>query len=116
MKIHELKILPQFFKELISGSKNFEIRRHDRDFQIGDILKLKEWNHISYTGKEHRVIITSILTSQEFQGLADNYVALGVLSIESIPYINNVTLNEKIEIFCKEALSRSPSSELNSTE
>lgn len=86
MKIHELKILPLYFEELIKGSKNFEIRKNDRDFQVGDILMLreyrKEFNETGYSGRKHRVVITYILTSQEFEGLAKNYVALGVFSIE----------------------------------
>lgn len=43
MKIHELKILPQYFEEVLKGNKTFEIRKNDRDFKIRDILILKEW-------------------------------------------------------------------------
>ncbi|HGS9341836.1 TPA: DUF3850 domain-containing protein, partial [Clostridioides difficile] len=28
--IHELKILPQYFKEVVNGNKNFEVRKNDR--------------------------------------------------------------------------------------
>ena len=49
--IHELKILPQYFKEVISGSKTFEIRKNDRNFCIGDRLVLKEWENGQYTGR-----------------------------------------------------------------
>lgn len=40
MKIHELKLDTEFFDDVKSGKKNFEIRKKDRDFKIGDILKL----------------------------------------------------------------------------
>ena len=48
---HELKIQPQYFKEVISGLKTFEIRKNDRDFCVGDRLVLKEWENDKYTGR-----------------------------------------------------------------
>lgn len=50
--VHELKIHPQFFKDMVSGAKNNEIRQADRPFEVGDWLKLMEWNPQSkeYTG------------------------------------------------------------------
>ena len=41
---HELKTWPEFFTETRAGRKKFELRRNDRDFQVGDQLLLKEWN------------------------------------------------------------------------
>lgn len=41
MKTHELKLDINYFEDVKSGKKNFEIRKNDRDFQIGDILELK---------------------------------------------------------------------------
>lgn len=43
MKIHELKILPQYFEKVLDGSKTFELRKDDRGFEVGDILILKEF-------------------------------------------------------------------------
>jgi len=43
MKTHELKILPQYFKNVASGLKTYEVRVNDRDFKIGDIVILNEW-------------------------------------------------------------------------
>lgn len=40
---HELKILPQYFKEVVNGNKTFEIRKNDRGFKVRDTLLLKEW-------------------------------------------------------------------------
>lgn len=42
MKTHELKLDIKYFDDVKSGKKNFEIRKNDRDFQVGDILELKK--------------------------------------------------------------------------
>ena len=66
-KIHELKILPEYFNAVIDGRKTFEIRKNDRDFAVGDTLVLKEWNQINRmpTGREQRCEITYILEGNE---------------------------------------------------
>lgn len=43
MKIHELKLDIKYFDEVKRGKKNFEIRKNDRDFMVGDILELKAY-------------------------------------------------------------------------
>lgn len=40
--LHQLKIESQFFQQIILGSKTFEVRKNDRDFQVGDYLGLNE--------------------------------------------------------------------------
>ena len=41
VKMHELKILPEFFGAHLKGIKNFEVRCNDRDYHVGDILFYK---------------------------------------------------------------------------
>ena len=55
MKTHELKINPIYFSELEQGHKTFELRKNDRNFEVGDQLVLSEYEGIKnphYTGYE----------------------------------------------------------------
>ncbi|HCU2612847.1 TPA: DUF3850 domain-containing protein [Clostridioides difficile] len=74
--IHELKILPQYFKEVVNGNKNFEVRKNDRGFKKGDLLVLKEFDGEKYTGLEIRKEITYLLDNSNY--LQDGYVVLGI--------------------------------------
>lgn len=77
--IHELKIWPVYFREVESLRKKFELRLNDRDFQIGDILFLKEFNPdgIGYTGRILKRYITYILDSH-IDGIQPGYVILSL--------------------------------------
>lgn len=43
MKEHELKIWPEQFEAVKSGIKRFEFQKNDRDFQVGDLLRLRKF-------------------------------------------------------------------------
>lgn len=58
---HKLKILPEYYNAVLSGSKMFEIRENDRNFNIGDILNLMEFDGEKYTERELKVKVTYIL-------------------------------------------------------
>lgn len=60
-KTHELKIYPKYFEAILDGKKTFEIRKDDRDFQVGDSIVLKEWDNIKYSGREIQAIIKYML-------------------------------------------------------
>lgn len=74
-KVHELKIRPEFFDKVITGSMNFDLRRDDGGFETGDRLLLREHNGRGYTGCSVRVLITYIL--RDFEGLKEGYSILG---------------------------------------
>lgn len=38
MTEHAIKIKEVYFKAVLSGEKTFEIRKNDRDYQVGDII------------------------------------------------------------------------------
>lgn len=44
MKTHYLTTLINDYERCLNGSKNFEIRSNDRDFQTGDEVLLQEYN------------------------------------------------------------------------
>ncbi len=76
-KIIELKILPEYFEAVKSGKKTFELRKNDRDFCVGDILILREFDGSKTTGRSVTVGITYILQNCGF-GLADGYAILSI--------------------------------------
>lgn len=83
MKTHQLKCWPEYFMYLALGLKNFEFRMNDRDFKVGDILNLQEWDDkkMFYTGRSLMFKVTYILHGQSIAGMNDHYC---IMSIEKI--------------------------------
>ncbi|HFK6404225.1 ASCH/PUA domain-containing protein [Listeria seeligeri] len=73
-KTHELKILSEYFWDIIEGRKTFEIRKNDRDFQVGDYLILKELKDEKHTGWKITVEVTYITKYEQ----KENYVVMGI--------------------------------------
>lgn len=71
---HDLKILPEFYEAVRSGVKAFEIRQNDRDFRVGDLLHLKEWNGTRHTGRTLWMAITYMTDFSQAPG----WVVLGL--------------------------------------
>lgn len=75
---HELKIIPKWFTLVSKGIKNFEIRKNDRDYKIGDTLILKEWEKGRYTGREIKREVEYVFYGDGSYGLAEGYCILGL--------------------------------------
>ena len=83
MKYHELKTDPAVFAAVAAGDKTHEIRFNDRDFQIGDVLHLRETvatgeamragAPLEYTGRHALREVSHI---QAGYGLVDGWVIL----------------------------------------
>lgn len=83
MKYHELKTDPAVFAAVAAGAKTHEIRFNDRDFQIGDVLHLRETlatgeemragAPLEYTGRHALREVSHI---QAGYGLIDGWVIL----------------------------------------
>lgn len=76
MKHHKLKITPQYFKDIVND-KNFEIRKNDRDFKVGDMVTLQEFLDGKYSGFEKTVTIKYVLKDCPQFGLQDGYCIFG---------------------------------------
>ena len=76
-KTHELKILPEYFVAVKGGRKTFEIRKNDRNFEVGDNLILKEIDKNSgeYTGREVSRRITYITDYAQ----KENYIVMAII-------------------------------------
>jgi hypothetical protein len=66
-RVHALKTWPDYFRELLLKRKHTEFRAFDRDFKVGDILLLKEWDPKTneYTGRELQRLVTYLYSPHQ---------------------------------------------------
>lgn len=78
MSSHELKTWPAYFEAVLDGRKPFEVRRDDRNFQVGDTLFLREFDplHNTYTGRYAYRLVTFILRGEPW--LREGYCVMGL--------------------------------------
>jgi hypothetical protein len=90
MRTHVLKTWPEPFQAVLDGRKRYEIRKDDRGYAVGDVLRLREWDptpqtfgysQAGYTQREHTVRVTYITPAGSW-GLP---ASLCVMSIEKDP-------------------------------
>lgn len=74
LRIHQLKIMPEYFRAVQRKQKRFEIRKNDRDYKIGDNLLLQEYSGDRYTGNEISAVITYMTDYAQRKG----YVVMGI--------------------------------------
>jgi hypothetical protein len=78
--VHHLKCRCLFYEDILSGKKTFEIRRNDRNYQVGDILMLKEWDDTCdmedghFTGREVQRLVVYMTGFEQKPG----YVVMGI--------------------------------------
>lgn len=77
---HNLKVWPEYFKELADGKKTFEIRINDRNFLEGDILILQEFDPETkiYSGNYLEMKIGYIMKGGIF-GVKKGYVVMSLI-------------------------------------
>lgn len=79
--IHRLKTVEPYFSEVRAGNKTFEVRKADRDFNVGDTLELVQYfpETDSYGDVDVREI-TYILADPPY--VPEGYVILAIKEIE----------------------------------
>lgn len=87
MKTHELKAINPYFSDVWHGIKNFEVRKNDREFKVGDFLLLREYDpqnisEFQYLFREILCKITYLFENHDF--LKEGYVILGIEVIEAM--------------------------------
>ncbi len=87
--LHELKTWPEYFAAVYSGMKNFEVRKDDRGFIVGDELLLKEYfpdghswdgSKEGFTGRILHRRVDYILKGNAF-GIQEGYVVMGLTKL-----------------------------------
>ena len=91
---HELKILPEYFEDVAHLKKTFEIRKNDRNYNVGDTLILKEWNRGKYTGREAKRTVTYIYYGDGTYGLSDGYVVMTIRGPRAVLDCTESEINE----------------------
>ena len=81
MKVmHKLKIQPEFFKAWVENRKTFEIRNNDRNFKLGDTVRLCEYKDGSFTNDYIEGTIQYITDYKQIDGYV--VFSLGLHSYE----------------------------------
>ena len=89
MKLHELKIRHEYLIDVTLGTKTFELRKNDRDYQVGDLIHfidIREDNTKNdiepYIDENQLYRITYVLKNVEKYGLDKDYCILAIKKLE----------------------------------
>lgn len=84
MTIHELKCWTECFKAIYTCQKTFEVRKNDRNFQVGDTLRLQEYSPETqeYSGVSCEVKVDYVLQGGTL-GVQDGYCVMGISPIRT---------------------------------
>lgn len=76
---HELKTWPEPFRAVRHKEKKYEIRVNDRDYQVGDVLHLREWDPSleTYSGYGVKAVVTYMTRGGEW-GLPANMCVMSI--------------------------------------
>lgn len=108
--VHELKTHPGPFTAVVSGQKHHEVRRSDRDFQVGDLLHLREWEPRAdhpdggfYTGRSASRSVSHITQGGEW-GLPPYLCVMSLETVEPVVHACSLefpeVVSESIDNLC----------------
>lgn len=75
-KIHRIKLASNYYDDVATGKKTFELRKNDRGYREGHKLELLEFAEGRHTGRVIRADIVYML--EDYTGLEDGYCILGI--------------------------------------
>ena len=96
MKLHELKIQHKYLIDITIGKKTFELRKNDRDYKVGDLIRfidiwedneatksaIKEAHLEPYINNNTLYRITYVLKNVEKYGLDKDYCILAIKKLD----------------------------------
>lgn len=93
--VHDLKCWPEFFAAVRDGLKQFEVRKNDRDFRVGDTLRLWEFDPKLniHTGMYFHRRVTYALTGGQF-GVEEGHVVLGLADGRNLSATADAAVND----------------------
>jgi len=83
--LHELKIKQCYLIHILEGTKTFEIRKNDRDFQIGDTIRFLPLADVDYNCYEVKTPIPNYRINYVLSGvdgLNPTYVGLAITPVK----------------------------------
>lgn len=85
-RTHELQLWPSCFAAVLAGTKPFDVRENDCDFQVGDVLMLREYDpdYREYSGRTLLRCVSHVLHGGAF-GVEDGWCVLGFGSVAPLP-------------------------------
>lgn len=75
MKIHTLKIKPHHLDAILKGKKTCEIRKNDREYEVGDLLEFNAYQFGEYV--KRKICLMEITHIDTFAQKPD-YVVLSI--------------------------------------
>lgn len=75
-EIHDIKIANEFYDDVASGKKKFELRKNDRGYKVGDMLDMEEYKAGEPTGRH--IMANIIYMLEDYTGLEEGYCILGI--------------------------------------
>ena len=81
VKVHELKIQEKYYQKVVDGRKTAELRYNDRDFKVGELIKL-------FVSSDHLPCVWLVITdiTEYPTALRDGYVMLSFKRLTKTTY------------------------------
>lgn len=88
--VHVLKLSKLFATEVFNGVKSFELRKNDRNYQVGDFVHFVDINKQEFLNGEvlndfdngNLFKITYILSKTEFIDVPKDYVVMSIVRVD----------------------------------